>query len=344
MRKQNKGITAFWQATGLLLFAFSLSAPSGEPALAALTARQGEILRELASMAPPGYAGAAPWMLSAWDTDAGLDRVLDFPAGPGNAAENFARLETLFPGEREALEADEGADCRGVDELLAAAEKGVCRLVPDFYPEFGDKQPDFVVFRLYQQALARRADRLHSERGDIAGAERCHRAALLCGRHLTRDKSGYVVFTTGLIVKQRAAGAYQLFLRKTGRAERADILVEYAGGLVEILKLCLWKMHTALGETGGFASLPATILIAERDREAFWRKEAVVRLALLRFGSPDAENRILHRNPMYEKAAEDALKAVAATDPDPSVRRLAAWSVLNLRPGDYDSYEQRFAE
>lgn len=334
----------FWQAAARLFFAvcFAVTVSAGESAIPTLTPRQAEILRELAAKAPAGHNGAGPWMLSVWDTDAGLERFVDFPAAPGNAAEHFARLETLFPSEREALEADKGADCRGVDELLAAAEKGVCRLVPDFYPEFGGKQPDFAVIRMYHRALTRRAEQMHSEKGDIPGAERCHKAALVCGRHLTRDKPGYVVFVTGLVIKQRAASDYQMFLRKTGRAESADALKDYAGRLLETLKLCLWKADTALGEIGGFASLPATILIAERDREVFWRKEAVVKLALLRFGSPDVENRILHRNPVYEKAAEDALRKVAAADPDPSVRRLAAWSVRNLRPDDYDSYEQRF--
>lgn len=306
------------------------------------TARQAEILRDLLTLRPETLPAGEVWMLGKWDTEEGLAALAPFPANPENAAENFFRLEELYPQEKADLDAG-GVDTRGVFELLAAAEKGECRLAPSFYPVFDRvtaKQPDFVVLRAYLKALQARAAQSEA-RGDMREAERCHRAAMLCGRHLTLDRSSALVYMTGLIFKLRGAQGYEAFLRRAGR-EEADAARRYGERLADFLRFFYWKANVALNEMEAFACLPATIRVAQEDAEACWRKEAVVRLALMRHGVPDLERRTIHRNQEWEYQAEAALSQVAETDPDLSVRRLAVWVVVNLKPEMYEQLEHKF--
>lgn len=318
-----------------------------------VTARQREIVRELDGYRPPWEdgtaapaAGAGGWMTGVWDTDRGLDELVTLPVDDGsglNAAACFKALEEYYPAEKALLE-DDGADARGVDELIRAADIGRCRFVPDFYPEFDtakSAQPDMAVLRDYLQGLLRRGERALRE-GRVSEAERCFRAALVCGRHLTADRSTGILFATGLLYKARGAQAYAGFLLRSGERDRADAARRYARTLGEFLRAFAWKTNVALGEHAGFACLPAVIRIATGDAEPFWRKEAVMRLGTLRYGVADAGKGTVERNPLFELAADEALASVAAGDPDASVRRLAVWVALNASPRGYAGLEHRF--
>ncbi len=308
------------------------------------TARQGEILRELETFRPQWAAGDGAWMLESWDTDSGLEGLVAFPSGEGNAASRFKALEEWYLSEAEELRGD-GSETRGVDALLEAAEMGECRLIPDEYPEFDSaesKQPDFRVLREYLQGLLRRAEKAERA-GERQLAERCYGAALLCGRHLTGDRPSSVVFVTGLIFKMRGAQGYAGYLLRAGDGERAARAKAYADRVAEAMRAFTWKANVALSEFGGFACLPATVRIAREDAEAFWRKEAVVRLATLRYGVPDGEGGVVERNVEYERIADEALSAVAGGDADRSVRRLAVWAALHVTPMGYAEMEHRFS-
>lgn len=308
------------------------------------TARQGEIMREMESFRPSGAADPGVWMLSVWDTDDGLENLVSFPSGPDNAAAHFKTLEELYPSESASLRED-GSDTRGVLALLEAADAGECRLMPEYYPEFDSaesKQPDFRVLREYLQGLLRRAEKAERA-GDPRGAERCHRAALVCGRHLTNDKSSSIVFVTGLIFKMRGAQAYAAYLLRAGQAEKSALAKAYADKTAEAMRAFTWKANVALGEFNNFACLPATARIAKEDAEIFWRKEATVRLATLRYGVPDGRGTVIERDPEAERIADETLSAVAERDPDRTVRRLAVWAALRITPKNYAEMEHRFS-
>jgi hypothetical protein len=335
--RKNMASRFFLQA--VLLCVFLSRCAAGE------TARQKEIVRELETFRPSWAAEGGVWMLASWDTDEGLEGLVAFPGGGGNAASRFRMLEEWYLSEAEELRGD-GSETRGVEALLEAAEMKECRLIPDEYPEFDSaesKQPDFRVLREYLQGLLRRAEKA-AMAGDRLQAERCYGAALLCGRHLTNDKSSSIVFVTGLIFKMRGAQGYAGYLLRAGEGEKAARAKAYADRVAEAMRAFTWKANVALSEFGGFACLLATVRIAREDAEAFWRKEAVVRLATLRYGVPDEQGRVVERNVEYERIADGALSAVAEGDADRSVRRLAVWAALHVTPKGYAEMEHRFSD
>ena len=334
--------TAYAPACCLLLLLFARPGPA--EAAAPFTPRQREIMAELLSAAPPDYAGGGIWMLSAWDGDAGLEELVPIPGGSGDAAALFKRLEDVYQGEKASL-AGGGEDSRGVLFLMEAAGMAECRLSPIHYPEYDSvtaKQPDFAVLRAYLEALRRRAAREERE-GRPAGAEEALRAALLCGRHLARDRSSLLVYVTGLVYKLRGAQDYEAFLRRSGRDGLADKAGSHAAAMVDLLRLFHWKSGVALGEMKGFACLPSAVRIAGDDAEACWRKEALLRLGILRHGVVDREGGRVERNSAFEREAERALSLAVRRDPLADVRRLAAWAALNARPEMYASLRHDFS-
>lgn len=325
----------------LLLFAFAHGGEETAPA----TPRQKEILDELARFSPENHRADGIWMLGEWDSDAGIEPLIPPPEMPGDAAACFKRLESLYPVEKEALaREDEGAYTRGVEALLEAGRLDSCRFIPDHYPEFvttESKQPDFQILRTYLKALLRRGE-LSERRGDMNEAERCYQSALACGKHLTDDKSSSLIYITGLIFKLRSAQAYSGFLARNGGGERVEAAKRYVETLGILMRAYMWKANVAMGEFDEFACLPAVIKIATEDREAFWRKDAVVRLAALRYGIPAQDGKSIVRNTSFERMADEALTAVAASDSDATVRRLALWVVKNITPQNYGELEHRF--
>lgn len=333
-----------FHALSLLVLFFHVSSPGGDAdAFPGATPRQREILAELSAFRPAGSPETGVWMTDVWDTDSGLEALVAFPVNPGNAASCFKRLAELYPMEKDVLEA-RGHEARGVDVLMEAAGLGFCRFIPDYYPEFDSMdsaQPDFQVLRLYLQALLARGEAAEG-RGDPALAERCYQAGLIAGWHLTSDRSSALIFITGVIFKYRSAQAYAKFLQRTAGGQRAEDARRYAERAGTIMRAFMWKANTALSEFDGFACLPAVIRIAGEDREVFWRKEAVVRLATLRYGIPQPDNKTIRRNPAFEQEADAALMRAASEDPEPTVRRLAKWLVLNVKPKDYEELDHIF--
>ena len=348
LRKGTKGfwLHKVWMAgvrLALWLLCLGAAAHSGELfSENELNARQTEVLARFRSYAPEGAAGGT-WMLGVWDSDDGFDELVVMPSGTGNAAANFVKLEELYRLEEARVQRGD-PDVDGVRELLAAAEAAHCRLAPDYYPPFttvNDKQPDFMILRYYLGSLLKHAERLEAV-GDRLGAERAYQAALICGRHLTNDRYSAIVYITGMIFKLRGAQEYERFLRRIGNPVKAEAAKGYAARMMVLLKFSVWKTNEALSDMDDFACLPTTILVATGDSEVCWRKEAVVRLAMIRHGVPDKELKTLTRNPKWERLAEKALSLVVATDQDASVRALAAWAALNVRPENYESMTHVF--
>lgn len=330
-----------WFVLGAPLLLAAAVGTGGEPEL---SQTQRRLLSEFAVFRPEGAEPGGVWMLETWDTDIGLERLVSLPTASGNAALHFKRLEERYPSEEEFLGVRETA---GELELLAAAELAYCRFSPDHYPEFDrtdSPQPDIRIFRAYLDSLLASAERTENEGGGAAEAERRIRAALLCGRLLTRDRSTLAVYTTGLIFKVKAAQAYELFLRRRGRDEQAVLAKAYHGRIAEVLRLMNWKAKSGLGAFEDFASLPVALEVAKRDKEPCWRAEAVIMLAIFRHGAPDEGLMEVRRNPLWEQEAEKGLAHVASADPSPAIRRLAAWSVLAVRPEMFADMSHLFGE
>lgn len=332
-------------ALSVCLCIFASGAFAAETAVTqpAHSPEQADLLDLLAELRPSWLAAEEIWMLDEWDTDAGLEKLIIFPTKQGNAAEHFQRLETLYAHEKD--ETNIVDDSSGVLELLRAAEVAECRLSPDHYPRYesaDSPQPDFTILRSYLQNLLDSAAKQEEEYGNINEADKRYRAALLCGWHLTNDKSTTVVYLTGLLFKLRGAQDYEMFLRRQSRSAEAKLLREYISRIGELIRLFHWKANSALGTIAEFASLPVTVEIALRDKEKCWRADAVVRLAILRHGAPDAGMKEMTRNTGWERVAEKALEQVVSKDPDPSIRKLAAWAIINIKPDYFSTLRQQF--
>lgn len=322
----------------------AFAAGAGEPpVLPEFDSRQTALMNELHSLSPSWIDSGGEWMLDSWAWDLGLEKIVVFPTAPGNAARHFKRLEEVYPAEKEA--GDGMGDSAGLLELLKAAGLADCSLAPDFYPEFvsmDSPQPDFMILRGYLRELLDSAERQEMLYGNPAEAQRRYQAGLLCGWHLARDRGTVLVYLTGLIFQLRSAQGYEMFLRRQGRSAEARDVRDFLERLAEVLRLLHWKANSALGAMDGFACLPATLEIAFRDKEPCWRSEAVLKLAILRHGAPNAGLGELLRDPAWEKAAEEGLVRVAAEDPEERVRRLAAWAAVSVRPDKFENLRHRF--
>lgn len=340
---------AFLQAVGILFSCIlGIASVSGSMLHAGeafgMTLRQREILLELNNYPSPWpHVSSAGWMLKPWEVTQSLNGIITLPGGNENAAECFSRLEELYPGEKAALEQG-NPESMGVNELIRAADMGKCQLSPDYYPELvstAARQPDLVVLNSYLEALLQKADN-NTKAGRYSEAERCYRAALVCGWHLLQDKSSCLVYASGLLFLIKGSQGYAPFLLDTGNREKAMAVSTFAQTCGAILRAFTWKTQVALSEVNAFACLPAAIHIATGDSEAFWRKEAVIRLATLRYGVVREDESSVERNPLFEQAADEALVIVVRSDPDPSVRRLAIWAALNVTPNNYPMLQHRF--
>lgn len=310
-----------------------------------LTARQSEILHSLQTLKPPDLADdqAIPWMLKHWESTISLADIFN-PTGSGNAADHFAKLDGLYGKERQHPGATVDVNSKGVEELLLAAQMPVCRMTPDAYPPFLEgtvRQPDFLAYRAYQQALLARAESQWLE-GNNGEAEKFYQAALICGMHLANDRSTLVVYLTGLIFKLRAAQGYARFLsgcQRFDEARRMELLVEET---MQFMRAFYWKSSTALGEFLNFASLPALIEVALRDEDVCWRQEAVIRLGVFRHGAPNWVKNAMDHDRGWEKLSEETLTHVASSDPSPSLRKLTLWTIRTVTPELYKTMEHRF--
>lgn len=293
-----------------------------------------------------------PALLAVWDSDGDPTLWASWqPAEPeeGNAAVHFHRLAALYPEERDpGKRITVPPASQGVQELLAAARKSECRFGPGDYPppESGDAlQPDYVVLLSYARALLRQAGRL-ADAGRFADAEAAFRAGLLCGRHLTNAADTLLVYMAGLSIKRRSALAYAGFLRERMRVEEALRLEELARFFQIINKRVEYKSQTILGDMPKFNCLPAMVKIAREDRRGCWRREAVMRLGVFRWGAPagqvDEEGKqVMDHDAGWQRLAASTLAWVENNDPEPSIRQLAVWSVQQLTPEKFVDMRHR---
>ncbi len=308
-----------------------------------LTPGQRQRLAEFDAYRPSFVDAPGVWMLQAWDSDSGMEKLLAWPTGAGNAAEHFAKLEQLFPAAMAGP--SQAGDSAGLQELLNAAECAVCRLSPDFYPEFDRsdaRQPDFAVLRFYLQELLDSALRIEQAGGSRLEVEKRYQAGLICGRHLTNARTSSIVYITGLIFKVRSAQAYEQWLRRVGEEEKAAAAQRYCRRLTEIFACWNWKINVAMSMNDEFDSLPVIIRVALNDAEPFWRAEAVLRLATFRHGAVDQAQSVVRHHSGWGKAGETALMQTANNDPVPSIRRLAAWVAVAIDAKAFETFRHQF--
>ena len=330
----------------IILSLAACGALGGERSRQELSPTQQMLLGEFHALRPEAESGGTTWMLEKWDSESGLEKLISFPGKPGNAAAHFKRIDDLYRNNNgKNGKVDPALEEEGVRELLLAAELAECRFSPEYYPEFDRNdalQPDFVALRSSLQALLSSADRLERQLDNPDAANRRYQAALASGRHLIRARPSLVVYMTGVIFQLRAAQAYEVFLRRQGRLDAANDAKTFAERITELLRLFHWKANVALGTYDNFASLPVVLEVAANDSEMSWRAEAVIRLAIFRHGAPNQTLKIINRDPRWEREAERGLVGIAASDPSPAIRRLAAWAAVNIKPDMFSEMQHLF--
>ncbi len=276
------------------------------------------------------------------DSNKGLEKLITLPQREGNAATHYAKLETLYPQDRKNEDPKDPSvryNGQGIREILAAVRLRECRLTPDYYPRMSQgtaKQPDFIVFETYAAALLDLAEE-YENRGEVEKADAVYHSAFIYGWHMTQDRSSLIAYLIGLDVKLNAAKKYSSFLQRRMKMQASGAALEYYQYLLRLQRAVYRKARVQLGDFRRFNCLYALIRVAEKDTEAFWRQEAVLRLGVLRHGAPSAARDAIDNDEYFQQVAEDALTKVAETDPAPWVRQLALWTVKNV---DHERFAQ----
>lgn len=281
--------------------------------------------------------------LEPFDTDQGLEKLVKLPAGPGNAADHYAKLEMLYAQDKIDDKLHVGPNAKGIDEILAAVQIRDCRLTPEYYPYLDkgtNKQPDLIIFQAYLHGLLQRAEDLE-QAGDLVGASRCYQAGLIWGWHFTTERPSLITFLIGLSVKARSALSYASFLGRNLNPEKSEAAREYGRYLLKIRKEVHLKSAVQLGDFDNFNCLYAAIRIAEQDQDPLWRQEAVLRLGVMRHGAPSRDLKYLDKNEYFQHLAEQALTRAAAKDPAPWIRQLAVWTVASITPERFRDIQKR---
>ena len=292
-----------------------------------MTARQRELLDML-----------TPDMLEKWDTDDGLERIVRKPTADQNAAEYFKKLCDLYPQEKHPHTILVPIDAKGIDELYHAGVSGRCDWT-DFYPPLtsGDTpQPEYIALSAYARAALEKAER-YTRDGRVRDSEILYHAILNAGRHLTTDSPSFIVYMAGLAIKLRAANHYIRFLETCQRMDDAGRMKEYAAFLDKRQRELAVKAQVCLGEFENFNSLYATIKIAEEDGSLFWRKEALIRLGILRWGAPSGEltpegKLVMAHDKAMEELAGKTLEKIQQEATEPSLKAFALWAFQTLTP------------
>jgi hypothetical protein len=281
--------------------------------------------------------------MSEWDTDKRIELVVDLPAGSGNAAALYAKLNDLYEEDRlpDAVGVKEGA--KGVEVIQQAAQIRACELTPEHFEPMLDHRPDTLVplvFLAYSRRMLERAEELEAV-GKAAAAEQLLNAALIMGWHITEDRPDVVAYSLGLTLQRRALKVLEEFAFRRLDSERARACREYDKFLSGIMRKVGIKSRGLLGSWKDFASLEACRRCARQDAEPVWRREATVNLGVMQNGYPVGEDKWAS-DPVQQAVARKALEAVAKGDPAPSIRKLAAWCLKNLdREGIKEIREKR---
>ncbi len=282
-------------------------------------------------------------MLSSWDTDKGLEALVSFPTGEGNAAKHYARLEALYPEEKEEHRVTVPPDSRGVQEILAGAQIKNCSLTPTFYPhmETGtSNQPDILVYQAYLRALLAHAADLEKANKPREAAQMLQ-SGLIWGWHLTADRPNLVTLILGLGIKLKCARAYSRLLQRLLYMDRSRAAREYAEYVGNMMRRVSAKARIYLGDFENFNCLYSTIKVAKQDQEPLWRQEAVLRLGVLRHGAPDRDLKTIVKNEELQRLATQTLVHLAEHDPVPWIQKLAHWSVRNVTPERFQEMRRK---
>ena len=269
------------------------------------------------------------------DTNKGLNRLTGFPTGTGNAAENYAQLESLFKTDRvEGKYIQLKKNPKGLKEIFLATTKKECKLAPKYFPYMNTgtvKQPDIITFLTYLNAMFDLADELEGK-GDIKGAEAIHRRAFIYGWHLTQEPPTVVSLLLGVAIKREAAEKYSAFLFRKMDMKRSDLAREYKEYLEEVGFKFNRIQNFYLGSVINFNSIFSTIKIATEAEDIVWRQQAILILGLYRHGVVNHDGVIIARDPKMQKYAENALTYIVENGKTKGERELAAWVIKKLTP------------
>ncbi len=282
-------------------------------------------------------------MLSHWEIDRDLDKLVNLPTGKGNAAEYYARLEACYPNEREKDKLTVNPHGKGVQIILAAARIRDCRLTPKYYPnmETGtSNQPDILVFQAYAKALLKYAKILEQQE-EYNQAAMALRAGLVWGWHLCRDRSNLVTLMLGLSIELQFARSYSRFLHRMLHFEKGKAADRYAEHTLKFMRRLVAKSQVFLGDFKNFNCIYSTIKIAKYDKDYLWRQEAVLRLAVLRHGAPERGNKNVVNDKNLQRLATDTLIHVAENDPKPWIRKLAQWSIQHVTHENFQNMRHK---
>lgn len=271
------------------------------------------------------------------DSDSGLEKLTGFPTGAGNAAQHYAKLEELFKTDR----VDEKSlalkpRASGISEIFKAVTLRECKFTPDFYPPLTAgtaKQPDVLVFLSYAQALLELAKELENKQ-DFKGAGLIYQSGLIFGWHLTQNPESLLVLMLGVRIKGMFAKRYGEFARLQYGFDnpREKAASAYFTLLTHAQTMFERKLGYFLGNTLAFNSLYSVIRVATEDEDQAWRREAIVRLGVYRFGAPGSGGEIIYTDAERQKAAEQALAQIAEKDANATNRELAVWAINKLTP------------
>lgn len=272
------------------------------------------------------------------DSNKGLEFLTGFPAGAGNAADEYATLEMLFEQDRvskDSYEIKKGS--KGLNAILKAISKKDCSLSPQYYPAMSAgtvKQPDIVVYLAYSKAMLDLAKE-YENKGDLKHADAIYRCALIFGWHLTQNPPSLLVQMLGVRIKAQATKSYAAFLQRKLDIRRSEKALEYMAHLSEVQKRMGRKSKYFLGNVSNFTSLYSSEKIAKEDEDPVWRQEAILRLGVLRHGVPGSDGTIIATDPKNQKVAEQALMWIGENAKSESERALALWSIKQLTPENF---------
>ncbi len=266
-----------------------------------------------------------------------LGDLVAMPTAPGNAADHYAKLEALYPREKDADGVGVPIDSQGLREILAASRIRNCSLTPTWYPTMSvgtARQPDLLVYHAYLKALLEAAERLETA-GHLQDASLIHQSGLIWGWHFMEDRSSLVTFLLGLSIQAKAGQAYADFLKRNLHIPKAHRVEAYVRAIGEIRRKTFVKANIHLGDMANFRSLYCTIRVAEEDADYFWRQEGVLRLGMLQHGAPESMQGGFTTNAALQEEARTALERIAETDEKPWIRELALWTRENMTPERY---------
>lgn len=273
--------------------------------------------------------------LKSIDTNKGLSKITGFPRGSGNAAENYAKLMTLFKTDKKSGDYIElKRNAQGLKEIFKATSKKECKLAPKFFPYMNKgtvKQPDIVIFLTYLNSMLDLAEELEGK-GDIKGAEAIHQRALIYGWHLTQEPTTIVSLLLGVAIKREAADKYSQFLFRKMDMKGSDQVREYKEYLEEVGFRYNRIRNYFLGSVTNFNSIFSTIKIATESEDRVWRQQAILILGLYRHGIVNRDGVILARDPKMQKYAENALTYIIENGKTQGEKELAAWVIKKLTP------------